>query len=59
MLIEDIEVIQRTLENALVEFHTHKISEINKIINNIWKTAYSGTDIESIKILSECSVADE
>jgi DNA repair protein RAD50 len=59
LLIDDLELVHRSLENALVEFHTHKIAEINKIIHNIWKTSYAGPDIETIKILSECTSLEE
>lgn len=54
LLIEDMEVIQKSLDSALVQFHTEKINEINKIIHNIWKETYQGNDIDTIRIVSEC-----
>lgn len=51
-IIEDLEKFHRSTENALVEYHTTKIEEINKLIYTIWKTAYSGDDIDTIRILS-------
>jgi len=37
---------------AIVQFHSMKIVEVNKIIRELWFLAYKGQDITSIGIVS-------
>jgi DNA repair protein RAD50 len=39
-------------ENALLNFHTLKIREINKIIRELWQMIYQGQDIDTIELES-------
>jgi hypothetical protein len=39
-------------DNALQNFHSLKIREINKIIRELWQLIYKGEDIDSIEIES-------
>lgn len=54
--IEDLEIVLSTIENSLVQFHSEKIEQINKIIDNIWKLTYTGDDIDYVRIRSEVSL---
>eukprot|EP01126_Amoeba_proteus_P064207 TRINITY_DN8957_c0_g1_i6.p1 TRINITY_DN8957_c0_g1~~TRINITY_DN8957_c0_g1_i6.p1 ORF type:complete len:171 (+),score=39.76 TRINITY_DN8957_c0_g1_i6:456-968(+) len=36
-----------------MKYHTLKMSEINKIIKELWETTYKGNDIDSIEIRAE------
>jgi hypothetical protein len=38
---------------ALARYHKMKIGEINSAIKSLWASAYKGTDIEEIAIVSD------
>ena len=48
----DLETYYHALDNALLNFHTRRIREVNKVIKELWETIYRGDDIESIEIIS-------
>ena len=41
-----------SFSQALLEFHSRKIAEINKIIRDLWSLTYKGEDITSIQLVS-------
>ncbi|KAJ4357220.1 DNA repair protein rad50 [Didymosphaeria variabile] len=41
------------LEQAILKFHTIKMDEINKIIDELWRNAYQGTDVDTVRIRSD------
>jgi DNA repair protein RAD50 len=40
----------QALERALLAFHTTKMSDINKIIKELWQKTYRGQDIDYIQV---------
>mmetsp|Transcript_10827 Transcript_10827/g.25333 ORF Transcript_10827/g.25333 Transcript_10827/m.25333 type:complete len:417 (-) Transcript_10827:261-1511(-) len=52
MAVEDLERYWSALDKALLRFHGQKISEINRIIQELWQRTYMGEDIEGIEIVS-------
>jgi len=51
--IEDIDKYRQALEHAIMQYHTLKMEEINRIAREIWQHTYQGTDIDAIMIKSE------
>jgi DNA repair protein RAD50 len=52
---DDLTTYSKALDNAIMSFHSLKMKEINRIIDELWKTTYSGTDVDTIKIKSDPS----
>ncbi|ONH66882.1 DNA repair protein RAD50 [Cyberlindnera fabianii] len=51
----DLQTYSKALDNAIMSYHGLKMREINRIIDELWKTTYSGSDVDTIKIKSEKS----
>ncbi|MES1919130.1 DNA repair protein rad50 [Bonamia ostreae] len=51
---KDLDLYQKALDNALIEFHSIKMKEINAILKKYWKLVYKGNDIDFIEIVSNC-----
>ncbi|KAJ8298041.1 hypothetical protein KUTeg_024572 [Tegillarca granosa] len=45
-------IMLRTTE-AIMSYHNQKMTEINKIIRDLWRNTYRGNDIETIEIRSD------
>jgi DNA repair protein RAD50 len=43
----------QALEKALLMYHTSKMSDINKIIKELWQKTYRGQDIDYIQIKAD------
>ncbi|KAI5785944.1 hypothetical protein EDC01DRAFT_618217, partial [Geopyxis carbonaria] len=41
------------LDKAVMKYHTLKMEEINRIIEELWKATYRGTDVDTILIRSD------
>lgn len=52
MAVADLDKYYRALDQALIEYHSKKIEEINTIIRSLWQITYKGQDIDSIEIVS-------
>jgi len=52
MAVEDLEKYWSALDKALLRFHGQKISDINRIIRELWQRTYCGEDIDGIEIVS-------
>ncbi|KAK7612167.1 DNA repair protein Rad50 [Phyllosticta paracitricarpa] len=50
---DDLTTYQSALDKAIVKFHSIKLEEINRIIEELWKKTYQGTDVDTIMIKSE------
>ncbi len=50
--VSDLDTYYHALDNALLAFHTSRITEVNKVIKELWETIYRGEDIETIEIVS-------
>lgn len=49
----DIEKYYKALDRAIMNYHLLKMSEINKIIKQLWRQVYRGNDIDYVEIRSE------
>ncbi|CCC66637.1 hypothetical protein NCAS_0A00770 [Naumovozyma castellii] len=50
---DDIDTYSKALDSAIMRYHGLKMQDINRIIDELWKRTYSGTDIDTIKIRSD------
>jgi DNA repair protein RAD50 len=53
LAIEDIDKYYRALEKAVSSYHAEKVSQINRIVSDLWRATYRGSDIDTIEIRSE------
>ena len=51
--IEDIARYIGALDQAIMKYHSLKMEEINRIMEELWRTTYQGTDVDTILIRSE------
>lgn len=51
-IINDMEMYITQLEKTMLDYHSEKMNEINKIITDTWKEIYDGIDIRNIEIKS-------
>ncbi|KAL4230576.1 DNA repair protein rad50 [Mactra antiquata] len=49
----DLEKYYHALDKAIMNYHNLKMTEINKIIRDLWRQTYKGNDIETIEIRSD------
>ncbi|KAJ2617218.1 DNA repair protein rad50 [Coemansia sp. RSA 1365] len=49
----DLETYGKALDAAIMQYHSLKMQDINKIIRELWINTYQGTDIDTIEIRSE------
>jgi DNA repair protein RAD50 len=55
--VEDLGRYGGALDKAIMKYHTLKMEEINRIIEELWKQAYQGTDVDGIRIRSDNETA--
>ncbi|TKA78331.1 hypothetical protein B0A55_03618 [Friedmanniomyces simplex] len=51
--IEDLGRFGGALDKAIMKYHSVKMEEINRIIGELWRKTYQGTDVDTIRIRSE------
>jgi DNA repair protein RAD50 len=51
--IEDLGRYGGALDKAIMKYHSLKMEEINRIIDELWRNTYQGTDVDTIMIRSE------
>lgn len=51
--IEDLSKYNKLLDTMIMKFHSLKMAEINKIIQELWANTYFGSDINTIRIKSD------
>ncbi|KAL8874110.1 MAG: hypothetical protein Q9174_000514 [Haloplaca sp. 1 TL-2023] len=54
---EDLGRYGSALDKAIMQYHTLKMEEINRIAEELWKRTYQGTDVDSILIRSDNETA--
>lgn len=52
----DIAKCVKALDASIMEYHKTKMSEINSLLDELWRNTYTGTDIDTIMIRSESDV---
>ncbi|KAK5109955.1 hypothetical protein LTR62_006444 [Meristemomyces frigidus] len=55
--IEDLGRFGGALDKAIMRYHSLKMEEINRIVDELWRKTYQGTDVDTILIKSESSEA--
>ncbi|CAN6627038.1 DNA repair protein Rad50p [Trichomonascus vanleenenianus] len=50
---EDLATYSKALDSAIMKYHAMKMEEINRIVDELWKRTYTGTDIDTIMIRSD------
>jgi len=51
--VEDLGRYGGALDKAIMKYHSLKMEEINRIIGELWRRTYQGTDVDTILIRSE------
>ncbi|KAL8828161.1 MAG: hypothetical protein Q9191_002749 [Dirinaria sp. TL-2023a] len=51
--VEDMLRYMNALDKAIMKYHSLKMEEINRIIEELWRATYQGTDVDKILIRSE------
>ena len=51
--VEDLGRYGGALDKAIMKYHSIKMEEINRIIDELWRKTYQGTDVDTIMIRSE------
>ncbi|KAI5359465.1 putative DNA repair protein Rad50 [Septoria linicola] len=51
--INDLGLYWGALDKAIMKFHTLKMEEINRIIDELWRSTYQGSDVDTVAIRSE------
>lgn len=49
----DLEKYCKALDAAIMKYHSLKMEEINRIIQDLWTSTYQGSDIDTIEIRSD------
>ncbi|RFU75557.1 dna repair rad50 [Trichoderma arundinaceum] len=55
--IEDLGQCSGAVDKAVMQFHSMKMAEVNRIAGELWQTTYQGTDIDTILIRSDNETA--
>lgn len=55
--IEDLGTFGTALDKGIMQFHSLKMEEVNRIASELWRATYQGTDIDTIAIRSENETA--
>ncbi|XP_076025072.1 DNA repair protein RAD50 [Genypterus blacodes] len=53
LVIKDLEIYYKALDQTIMKFHSMKMDEINKIVRDLWRSTYRGQDIEYVEIRSD------
>ncbi|KAM9729065.1 DNA repair protein RAD50 [Menidia menidia] len=53
LVIKDLDLYYKALDQTIMKFHGMKMDEINKIIRDLWRSTYRGQDIEYVEIRSD------
>ncbi|KAK4541914.1 hypothetical protein LTR36_007278 [Oleoguttula mirabilis] len=51
--VEDLGRYGGALDKAIMKYHSIKMEEINRIVDELWRKTYQGTDVDTILIRSE------
>ena len=55
--IEDLGRYGAALDKAIMQYHSLKMEEINRIAGELWQSTYQGTDIDTILIRSDAETS--
>lgn len=49
----DLDIAGKVIEMSIMNFHSKRMEEINVLLDELWRTTYKGSDIATIKIVTE------
>ena len=52
-VVEDLGRYGGALDKAIMKYHSLKMAEINRIVEELWQRTYQGTDVDTIMIRSD------
>ena len=55
--VEDLGRYASALDKAIMKYHSLKMEEINRIVEELWRKTYQGTDVDTILIRSDNETA--
>lgn len=53
---DDLLKYSKALDSGIMKYHSIKMQEINKVIDELWHSTYKGTDIDTIEIRSDINL---
>lgn len=56
LINDDLFKYGTALDSAIMKYHSIKMQEINKVIDELWHTTYRGTDVDTIQIKSDVNL---
>ena len=56
LVSNDIQIYSKALDNGIMKYHSMKMEEINRILNELWSQTYKGSDISTIAIKSDVNL---
>ena len=56
LVSNDIQIYSKVLDNGIMKYHSMKMEEINRILNELWSQTYKGSDISTIAIKSDVNL---
>ncbi|CCH42168.1 DNA repair protein [Wickerhamomyces ciferrii] len=59
LVSNDLNTYSKALDSAIMQYHSIKMKEINRTIDELWKGTYSGTDVDTIMIKSDQNTASK
>lgn len=51
--ISDLTRYAHALDSAIIRYHALKMTDINRIIADLWRNAYQGTDVDTLRIVGD------
>ncbi|KAI9682225.1 MAG: DNA repair protein rad50 [Caeruleum heppii] len=51
--VEDLGRYGSALDKAIMKYHSLKMEEVNRIVEELWKSTYQGTDVDTVLIRSD------
>ena len=56
LVSNDLQTYSKALDNAIMKFHSIKMEYINRIVDELWKQTYKGSDVDTIAIKSDVNL---
>lgn len=53
LAIHEFEDLAKAIERGVIEFHNHKLNEVNSLLQELWSHCYKGTDIEGLQLRAD------
>lgn len=53
LVVTDLQTYSQALDKSIMEYHSMKMDEINRILRDLWNQTYKGTDIDGVEIKCE------